>query len=435
MENKYLKLHDIMLNSKKMNKILALKGFRDYYPEDWAFQTWLYQKVKEVSESFGFQEYEGPIVEPLDLYSVKSEELASKRGFTWPDKTGKLLILRPEMTPTLARMVASKENSLTFPVKWFTYGRRFRYEQPQTGRTREFSQWDIDTLGLNGPGADAEIIAIAANFYKKIGLTPDEVKIKINDRKFFEEKLIELGIPKNEMVSIFKIIDKKAKVSLQTFETMLADAGLPNQIIKNLNDVLNDKQSFLKSDWLKKIFSLLKEYGVDKYVEFDTSIVRGLDYYTRTVFEGWDINGKLRAIFGGGRYDNLTKDVGGKQKIPGVGFAMGNMMIEQILKANNKYPILEVNKTKVLITVFSPTLLSKSIETAKTLRESGISTEIYPDETAKLDKQLKYADKKGIPYVVIIGPEEAESKTVTLKNLKTKEQKKVAVSEIVPLIK
>ena len=424
-----------MLNSKKMNKILALKGFRDYYPEDWAFQTWLYQKVKEVSESFGFQEYEGPIVEPLDLYSVKSEELASKRGFTWPDKTGKLLILRPEMTPTLARMVASKENSLTFPVKWFTYGRRFRYEQPQTGRTREFSQWDIDTLGLNGPGADAEIIAIAANFYKKIGLTPDEVKIKINDRKFFEEKLIELGIPKNEMVSIFKIIDKKAKVSLQTFETMLADAGLPNQIIKNLNDVLNDKQSFLKSDWLKKIFSLLKEYGVDKYVEFDTSIVRGLDYYTRTVFEGWDINGKLRAIFGGGRYDNLTKDVGGKQKIPGVGFAMGNMMIEQILKANNKYPILEVNKTKVLITVFSPTLLSKSIETAKTLRESGISTEIYPDETAKLDKQLKYADKKGIPYVVIIGPEEAESKTVTLKNLKTKEQKKVAVSEIVPLIK
>lgn len=420
---------------KTMNKFQALKGFKDFFPKDWAFQTWLYQKVKEVSESFGFQEYEGPTVEPLDLYSVKSEELASKRGFTWPDKAGKLLILRPEMTPTLARMVASKENSLTFPVKWFTYGRRFRYEQPQTGRTREFSQWDIDTLGSNSPEADAEIIAIAANFYKKIGLTPNEVKIRINDRKFFEEKLIEIGVPKNKILSVFKIIDKKAKVDLSTFKTMLKDVGLSNQVIKKLDNFFNNKESYLKSEWLKKIFTLLKIYGVGQYIEFDASIVRGLDYYTRTVFEGWDINSNLRAIFGGGRYDNLTEDVGGKQKIPGVGFAMGNMMIEQILRANNKYPILNANTSKVLITVFSPELLLRSIKVAGELRAAGINTEIYPDEAAKLDKQLKYADKKGIPYVVIIGPEEAESDTVTLKNLKTEEQNKVSVENLISLVK
>lgn len=415
-------------------KLQTLKGFRDFYPEDWAFQTWLYQKVKEVSESFGFQEYEGPTVEPLDLYSVKSEELASKRGFTWTDKSGKYLTLRPEMTPTLAKMVASKEGSLTFPIKWFTYGRRFRYEQPQAGRTREFFQWDVDILGLNSPEADAEIITIAASFYKKIGLTPNEVKIKVNDRKFFEEKLIEIGVPKNKILPIFKIIDKKAKVSPLIFKTMLKDVGLSDQIIKKLDNLLNDKQFYLKSEWLKKIFTLLKIYGVDQYVEFDASIVRGLDYYTRTVFEGWDINGNLRAIFGGGRYDNLTQDVGGKQKIPGVGFAMGNMMIEQILRANNKYPTLEVNKTKVLVTAFSSELLLQSIEIAKGLREKNINTELYPDETVKLDKQLKYADKKGIPFVIIVGPEEVEKNIVTLKNLETKEQKKVTISEICSLL-
>jgi histidyl-tRNA synthetase len=416
-------------------KIQTLKGFKGFYPEDWAFQSWLYQKVKEVSESFGFQEYEGPTVEPLDLYSVKSEELASKQGFTWTDKGGKYLTLRPEMTPTLAKMVALKEGSLIFPIKWFTYGRRFRYEQPQTGRAREFFQWDVDILGSENPESDAEIITIAASFYKKIGLTPNEVKIKINDRKFFEEKLIEIGIPKNKILSVFKIIDKKAKVDPSTFKIMLKDVGLSDRIIKDLDNLLNDKQSYLKSEWLKKIFDLLKTYRVEQYVEFDASIVRGLDYYTRTVFEGWDRNGNLRAIFGGGRYDNLTEDVGGKQKIPGVGFAMGNIMIEQILKANNKYPILEVNKTKVLVTVFSPTLLSKSIGTAKTLRESGINTELYPEDSAKLDKQLKYADKKGIPYVVIIGPEEVEEDKVVLKNLKTKEQTKVSVENLISLVK
>ncbi len=418
-----------------VNKLQTLKGFRDYYPEDWAFQSWLYQKVKEVSESFGFQEYEGPTVEPLDLYSVKSEELASKQGFTWTDKGGKYLTLRPEMTPTLAKMIVLKEGSLTFPVKWFTYGRRFRYEQPQKGRTREFFQWDVDILGSDNPESDAEIITIAASFYKKIGLTPNEVKIKINDRKFFEEKLIEIGIPKDKILPIFKIIDKKAKVSPSTFRLMLKDTGLSDQTIKDLDNLLNDKQSYLKSERLKKIFTLLKTYGVEQYVEFDASIVRGLDYYTRTVFEGWDGNGNLRAIFGGGRYDNLTEDVGGKQKIPGVGFAMGNIMIEEILRANNKYPILEVNKTKVLVTVFSPTLLSKSIGITKTLRESFINTELYSEDSAKLDKQLKYADKKGIPYVVIIGPEEVEEGKVVLKNLKTKEQTKVSVENLISLVK
>lgn len=416
---------------KSMQKLQTLKGFRDFYPEEWAFQTWFYQKVKEVSESFGFQEYEGPTVEPLDLYKVKSEELASKQGFTWADKTGKLLTLRPEMTPTLARMIAQKESSLTFPIKWFTFGRRFRYEQPQKGRGREFFQWDIDILGPDNLEADAEIIAIAATFFKKIGLTSSEVKIKINDRKFFEEELLKIGIPKNKILPVFKVIDKKAKVSPSVFEAMLKDIGLSDQVVEKLNRLLEDKNSYLKSEWLKKIFELLKDYGVAEYVEFDASIVRGLDYYTRTVFEGWDVKGEFRAIWGGGRYDNLTSDVGGKKKIPGVGFAMGDIVIGKILEACGKYPKLEVNKTKILVTIFTKEMLAESLKIAKTLREKDIKTELYPDSQARLDKQLKYADKKNIPFVIIIGPEEKKKNLVTLKNLKEKTQETVSLEKAI----
>ena len=418
-----------------MNKIQRLKGFRDFYPDDMAFQSWLYKKIKEVSESFGFQEYEGPTLEPLELYAAKSgEELVKKQAFTLKDKSGKILALRPEMTPTLARMVAAKEGSLTFPIKWFTYGRRFRYETPQKGRGREFFQWDIDILGSENPLSDAEVIQIAATFYKNVGLSASTVRIKINDREFLQEKLTSIGIAKEKRPLIFKVIDKKAKVETEVFEKMLKSAGLSNQQIDKLQDILADKNSYQQSQWLSTILDTVEKMGVSEYVEFDPTIVRGLDYYTRTVLEGWDIKGSFRSIWGGGRYDNLTTDVGGKIRIPGVGFAMGDMVLKELLIANNKYPILPVNKTQVLVTVFSPELLVQSIKVAEVLRGNGINTELYLDEAAKLDKQLKYADKKGIPYAIIIGPEEAEADSVTLKNLRTKEQEKMAVEKLCTLL-
>lgn len=392
---------------------------------------WLYQKVKDVSESFGYQEYEGPMVEPLDLYAAKSgEELVKKQAFTLKDKTGKVLALRPEMTPSLARMIAAREKSLVFPVKWFTFGRRFRYETPQKGRGREFFQWDIDILGSENPLSDAEIIQIAAVFYEKVGLTPSMVKIKINDRMFLQEKLASIGISPEKSVPIFKIIDKKAKADTEEFEEILESSGLSKTQVDKLLNILDDKNSYKESPWLSKILKTVEEMGVSEYVEFDPSIVRGLDYYTRTVLEGWDVKGNFRSIWGGGRYDNLTTDVGGKIRIPGVGFAMGDMVLKELLIANGKYPKLKFCSTQVLVTVFSKELLVQSIEVAKMLRENGINTELYPDEAAKLDKQLKYADKKGIPFVVIIGPEEAAKKSVVIKNLKTGEQKIIVLNEL-----
>lgn len=416
--------------------ILPVKGTRDFYPEDQAFQNWFYQSIKEISELFGFQEYEGPTIESLELYAAKSgEELVKKQAFTFTDQSEKIIALRPEMTPTLARMVAQKLGELTFPIKWFTYGRRFRYEKPQKGRGREFFQWDCDILGTESYEADAEIIALAINFYQKLGLTPGEVKVKINDRKLLEESLLSLQIPQEKIVSVFRIADKRGKVGDEELVQWLNEEGLSVDQARAVCSVLEEKNAYLKSEWLIKIFELLKKYGVAEYVEYDPGVVRGLEYYTRTVFEGWDIKGELRAIWGGGRYDNLVADVGGKQKVPGVGFAMGDMVMAEVLKMYGKYPLLVTNKTKVLVTVFSPELYEKSLEITNFLRGQNINGEIYLDNPARIEKQLKYADRKQIPYSIIIGPEEAANNSVVLKNLLAKEQKTVLLEGLIEQLK
>jgi len=416
--------------------IPPVKGTRDFYPEDQAFQNWLYSKFKEVAELFGFQEYEGPTIESLDLYAAKSgEELVKRQAFTLKDQSENILALRPEMTPTLARMVAQKAGELTFPVKWFNFGRRFRYEKPQKGRSREFFQWDVDILGPENLEADAEVIAIAATLFQKLGLTPQEVRIKINDRKLLQERFLSLQIPEEKMVAAFRLADKKDKVSRMDFIEMAKEEDFSEDQAKGILQILEEKNAFLDSLWLVKIFELLKRYGVAEYAEYDPSIVRGLEYYTRTVFECWDSRGEFRAIGGGGRYDNLVESVGGKQKIPGVGIAMGDMVIAEVLRANNKYPSLSVNKTKVLVTVFSPELYDKSLEIADKLREKDINTEVYLDPSAKMEKQLKYADRKAIPYAIIIGPVEAVGNTIVIKNMSTGEQKTVPESEIFSVIK
>lgn len=412
------------------NLIQPVKGTRDFYPEDWAFQMWFYEKVKEVSLSFGFEEYEGPIIESLELYAAKSgEELVKKQAFTFKDQSEKVVALRPEMTPTLARMIAQKSGELTFPVKWFTFGRRFRYEKPQKGRGREFFQWDADILGSESPEADAEAIALAANLYRKLDLTPQEVRIKVNDRALLQERLVSLGIPEEKVVAVFRLIDKKSKVSEKDFFEMAGKEGLNKDQITAINQIITEKDAHKDSPWLNKVFDLLKKQGCADFVEFDPSIVRGLEYYTRTVFEGWDIKGEFRSIWGGGRYDNLTAEIGSKQRIPGVGFAMGDRVIAEILRANNKFPSLNPNKTRVLVTVFSEKLYEKSLEIGQRLRTAGLNTEVFLEVNTKLDKQLKYADRKKIPYAVIVGPDEAKNETVTVKKLEDREQKTYTLEE------
>lgn len=415
-------------------KFQPVKGTRDFYPEKMVFRQWLFGKMREVSQKFGYQEYEGPILEPLELYAAKSgEDLVKNQTFVLQDRSGKQLALRPELTPTLARMVAQKQADLPKPIRWFSIGPRWRYEQPQKGRTREFYQWDIDLVGSETAEADAEILAVAAAFLQNLGLTPKEVLIKINDRRLMEQKLSLIAIPPEKIQPVFQAIDKKDKMEEREWEEWLIETGLTELQIRDLKGILTDKDFSRESETLTRIFSTLADLGLAEYVEFDPAVVRGLDYYTGVVFEARDTAGKFRAILGGGRYDNLVEVVGGS-RLSGVGFAAGDVVIEEVLKEDNKIPLLPLTQTKVLVAVFDESLFRESLALAKQLREVGIPTELFL-EPVKLDKQLKYASQRGIPFVAILGPDEVASNEVTVKNMKTGEQKRAPREKVCEILR
>lgn len=420
-----------------MNKLstLPVKGFNDYYPEDQAFQNWLFTKMRKVSSLFGYEEYEGPIVEPVDIYEAKSgKDLVAEQTFQLTDRGARRLALRPELTPTLARMVAKKVYELPFPLRYFSIGPRFRYEAPQKGRGRQFFQWDIDLLGINTPEADAEIIAIAVRFFKSLGLTSEDVVIKINNRKYMDFKFNLLNLPKKEATNLFSIIDKKDKMSEENWLKLLTKEGLNEDQIKNLKYLLTDKDVSFESEELTELFSTLKDLGVASFIKFDPTIVRGLDYYAGTVFEARDKAGKFRAVLGGGRYDNLI-GMFGNREVSGVGFACGDQVIKELLLQTNKYPKLNPRTSQILVTVFSEENFRDSLKLQHLLIDANIPTEIYPDSNTSLDKQLKYADRKKIPYAAILGPEEVNQNKIALKDLRSKEQKLVTVEELISSIK
>jgi len=418
--------YDTNMSSKL---IQSVKGTRDFYPEDMVFRKWLFGKMRNLSESFGYQEYDGPILEPLELYSAKSgEELVKQQTFVLTDRGDRQLALRPEMTPTLARMVANKQNELPKPLRWFNIGPRFRYEQPQKGRFREFYQWDIDLIGSSAPETDAEILAIAAEFLKSLGLSPKEVKIKVNSRQLMEQKLNLIGIPEDKITLVFRAIDRKEKMEITEWEKWLIDLGLTKLQVEDLIKILSDKDFSGESETLTQIFSTLEDLKVREYFEFDPNIVRGLEYYTGIVFEAKDVEGKFRAILGGGRYDNLVEIVGGSP-LSGVGFAAGDAVIEEILREKGKIPVSFSDKPKILVTVFNEELMRNSLKATGMLRDFGCNVALYP-EPIKLDKQIKYANELKFSYVVIIGPDEASKGTATIKNMTDGTQKEVSLENL-----
>lgn len=418
-----------------MNKmqLQPLKGFRDFYPEQMAFRNWLFDQMKQTAELFGYQQYEGPILEPVDLYVAKSdEELINKQTFILKDKNDKSLAMRPELTPTLARMVTAKENELVFPLRWFAIGPRWRYEQPQKGRFREFWQWDVDLIGEESLQADAEVISIACTLLKNLGLTPKEVVVKINNRVYLQKKLTELKIAEEKIKKLFKVIDRKDKMEAKDWENYLKETVNNEKQEQDIIALLENK-NFDNYPELVELFELLKKFGVEDYIEFDPLIVRGLDYYTGTVFEVRDRDNEFRTIIGGGRYNNLLALFGG-QKICGVGFAAGDAILEEVLKKFKKLPDLK-NNNQILVTIFSPEFFEKSLETTALLRtKSKLNVEIYPNKNTKLEKQLKYADKKGIRFAVIIGADEVKNETLTIKDLLNRQQTSIGLDQSDKLI-
>jgi histidyl-tRNA synthetase len=398
------------------NRIQSVKGTRDFYPEDMATRKWLYHLIEEVSTSFGYQEYEGPYIEKVDLYAAKSgEELVKEQAFVFSDRGGELVALRPELTPSLARMVASRQNELIFPLRWWSYGNFWRYEKPQKGRTREFFQWNIDLIGVNSPEADAEIIAICATFLKRAGFKPDQIVIKLNHRSLMEKKLAESGIATEKKKDVFRLIDRVDKLSREDWKNAALDTGLAVEQVDQVLRLLTEKDLWKESPELVRVFIALEQLGVSDYVKFDPRIIRGLDYYTGTVFEAWVVSGDGRAVLGGGHYDNLVADVGGSP-LAGVGFAMGDVMITLLLK---KYGLIPENKPfsdATLVTIFDEETMPAAIAFSARLREQGLKVICHPEAT-KLQKQFRFADRMGVRIVAVIGPDENVAGNVTIKDL------------------
>ena len=402
--------------------IQSLKGTRDFYPEEMATRTWIYNKIRHVSESFSYQEYDAPFLESIDLYGAKSgEELVNQQSFVFADRGGDLITLRPELTPSLARMVAQRQRELIYPLRWWSWGPFWRYERPQKGRYREFFQWNIDLIGVDNPQADAEIAAIGATFLRDCGLTSDQVSILVNSRQLMDAELQALEISPEKKIDVFRLIDRRDKISEKSWEGYAGELGLNTVQIDGLKTILANNGLWQKSALMEEFFESVHAMGVADYIRYAPHIIRGLDYYTGIIFETWDRDGEFRAVLGGGRYDNLVAAVGG-DPLPATGFAMGDAVVTLVLKKFSCLPSgLGDSPAKILVTIFNYESLNASLAFASNLRQSGLSVACYP-EAAKISRQFKYAEKMGMLVVAVIGPDELAAKTVTLKDLRSGSQ-------------
>ena len=392
-----------------MNNVQTLKGFRDFLPKEMRKRQYVINTLKQVFESYGFEPLETPALEYAEILLGKYGEEGDKLMYKFKDNGDRDVALRYDQTVPLARVVAQYQNELPMPFKRYQIQPVWRAENTQKGRYREFLQCDADIVGANSPLSDAEIINLAEKALEKLGFS--NYKIVINDRVNFA------NVPPLAIATI----DKLQKIGKEGVLKELGDKGIP---ASTLDEVLNKKPT----ENLEKIIRLLN----NPRVVFDPTLARGLDYYTGLIFE-IEIEGySAGSVCGGGRYDNLIGMFAGKD-IPAVGFAFGFDRLVEAMDELNLFPT-DLATTKVLVTVFSDDLRNKSIEVANKLRENDINTELYLDD-AKMEKQLKYADQKGIPFVVIIGPDEAKNNTVTLKNMKTREQQTDSFPVIADLIR
>lgn len=399
------------------------KGTRDFYPEDKRLQKWLFNRMRQTVERYGYQEYDAPLIEPLELYTAKSgDELVNEQTYAFEDRGGRQVVIRPEMTPSVSRLVAARRQELAYPLRLYNIGSRWRYEQPQRGRTREFWQLDVDLFGVEGIEGDAELIQVADAILKGFGATPEMYDININSRVAMVSAMKEFGLDEAELKQVYKIVDKMPKLTPAGFEKILGE-NLPKEKAEKLLEYLTGKNPPKN---VKKLLEILKSTGV-KSAKYEPSVVRGLEYYTDIVFEVFDASPEnARAMFGGGRYDGLV-GMFGVEPVPTVGFAMGDVTLVNFLESNKLLPDLpaETQLAAILIgdvyTDVQPALAE--------LRSKGVN--IAVDSTnRKLDAKIKSAVKSGIRYAIFIGEEELSSGKFKLKDLTTGEEKTIDITEV-----
>ena len=416
------------------------KGTRDYYPEQKRVQNHIFNTWRTVVERFGYEEYGAPILEPLEIYAAKSgQELVNDQTYVFEDRGGRTVAIRPEMTPTISRMVAGRRQELAYPARLYSIANFMRYERPQRGREREFWQLNVDLFGVDEIAADIEVIAIADAILKEFGAGKGDYVIRINNRKFIHFMMTQyLGLDVDASQQMTKLFDRRNKMTEQDFEeqaeTILGEASKEKinaikQIIdaKTIDELPEELRLSPAIGEIKEVFNGLEKLGVENAI-FDASLMRGLDYYTGTVFEAFDTHpDNNRSLFGGGRYDGLV-GLFGAEPLSAVGMAPGNTMIENFLSVHGLLPV-DRSLTEVYIVVIG-SVLDGAQKVAAQLRKAGVNTEVDITER-KLDKQLKTALKKKIPYVLFVGESEVAEGQYTLKNLSSETEEKVTVEEII----
>jgi len=415
-------------------KIPSVKGTRDFYPPDMAVRNFIIDGWKRVSLRNGFQEYDGPIFEYLKMFQIKSGEEIAEQLFSLKDRGGRELALRPEITPTLARMVNQQINSLPKPIKWFSVPRLCRAERPQKGRLREFFQWNVDIIGVDDVLADAETIFCAIDYLKEVGLTPDDIVVKISSRKMLAAVLQAIGIAESKLDALYAVLDKRSKLPDEAFEEML-EKQLPDtakrqkvlelmnaESIKEIESMFGRQEAF---DELVNLMTWLNRMGVGDYYRFDPGIVRGLAYYTGIVYEIYDKASELRAIGGGGRYDDLLKQFGGPD-IPATGFGIGDCILGILLEEKG---LLKPNARELdyFVAYVKKDYKGRAIELAVELRSRGYIAD-FSYKAGKLGKQLKQASERNAKQCIIIG-EEFNNNQLVVKDMATGKQELVNVDE------
>ena len=416
------------------------KGTRDFYPDDMRLRNWFFGKIRNSLELAAFEEYNGPMLESLEMYIAKSgEEIANEQTYNFTDRGGRRLAVRPEMTPTVARLVAGKIGELNFPLKWFSIPNLYRYERPQRGRLREHWQVNVDIFGCDGFEADLEVISTAVMLLKGFNADESMFKVHINNRRFFNDVIASIaGTDAEGSRRVSKVVDRKNKVTREAYEKDMAELGIDGDKIAKIDALYTmsvDEATALcpesrGSKELMELFSQLRQAGLDKYCVFDFGIIRGLDYYTGTVFEVFDeAPENNRAMFGGGRYDNLVGLFVKNTNVSGVGFGFGDVTLENFLVTHDLIPDIYNQGTKVLITRFDDVPYEKYIALTDSLREMGVVSSMYIG-TKKFGKQIDYAVKGHYSHVAIMGASELEAGIVKIKDLNTREESEVKIAEL-----
>ena len=415
----------------------GVRGTRDFYPEDMRIRNWLFDNFRAAARSHGFEEYDSPVLEHEELYTRKQGEEITQQLYNFEDKGGRRVALRPEMTPSLARMVMARAGAMPTPIKWFSIPQCWRYERTQRGRGREHYQWNVDIWGSDAVQADAELLSVLVSFFQRVGLNADDLAISISSRKVLEEVLGSLGISGDAFAATCIIVDKMDKLPAEVIEQQLSEQGLDSSAISVIQSTLglSDLDSLAAAlgegsgavAELATLFDLIDSYGIADWVTFDASVVRGLAYYTGPVFEAHDRGGKLRAICGGGRYDRLLSSLGGND-MPATGFGFGDMVIMELLNENGLVPDLPSGNQDIVIAI-NEDLRSAAMSVATKLRASGRSVDLVLEDK-RMKWAFRHAERTGAQRLVMVMPDEWAAGNVRIKELESGEESDVAVGDL-----